>query len=659
MAHANFVVFEDGGDLRAGTIRAETDASLQIDTATGKRVKIKASQVLLRFATPQPEDILSAAGLQAKEIDIDFLWECAPQDEFAFTDLAREYVGHEPTAVQASAVLLCLQGAPVYFQRKGKGRFRPAAPETLRLALAALERRRQQEQQREAWVQELRAGRLPAPIAAVGARLVIRPDRNTNEVKALEAAADLEHCSSLRLLLRLGGLPSAYDWHVAAFLDRAFPRGERFRVGLSYEPTRFDELPMGPDCAFSIDDSATTEIDDAFSVRVDGDDWLIGVHIAAPALSLVRDHELDVVARERLSTVYAPGLKYTMLPSAWIDAFSLAQGATVPALSLYLVVNPQTLQVSRSYTRVERITVAANLRYDLIEHLIQEDQLDQGELPLPFGQELCRLWQFSGALRRVREEQRGRPEPKGRQEISLVLDGEGSEARVERRIRQRDAPLDRIVSELMICTNQQWGTWLESLGFVGIYRSQSMGRVRMSTTPAPHEGLGVARYAWCTSPLRRYVDLFNQRQLIAAALGHSAPYVKGDADVFAIVSAFEGAYALYAEFQERMERYWSLRWLVQERVQLTTARVQRGDILRLEDLPMTVRLAAAEGMARGQRASLEILGIDDIDLSVEIRLNQWLDDIPSDAEPEPDPEDSDLADTATSPTPDVVGSSMP
>ena len=38
----------------------------------------------------------------------------------------------------------------------------------------------------------------------------------------------------------------------------------------------------------------------------------------------------------------------------------------------------------------------------------------------------------------------------------------------------------------------------------------------MTTSPAPHQGLGVPQYAWSSSPpLRRAVDLINQRQLLA------------------------------------------------------------------------------------------------------------------------------------------------
>ena len=636
-----YVLFEDGADLRAGTVRAAADTSLQVDSTTGKRLKVKSNQVLLRFDHPRAEELLGAASELAREVDIDFLWQCAPQDEFGFEELARDYVGHQPDAVESAAILVCLQAAPVYFQRKGRGRFRPAAAEVLQQALAGLERKRLQEAQREAWIVELQAGRLPPDLAALGMRLVVRPDRNRNEIKAFEAAADRLQVSPLRLALRVGAVACTYDWHVGSFIDRAFPAGLAFAAGLPGPDLSGLELAEGPDGLFSIDDSATTEIDDAFSFREEESHWLIGIHIAAPALCILRGDAIDQLARQRLSTVYAPGLKYTMLPPAWIDAFSLEQGRRIPALSLYLRVDPQTMAIVDTRTCIERVGVACNLRYDLIEDRIDEASLASGSLDIPYGRELSRLWRFAGALRAQREIVRGKPEPKGRNEVALVLEGEGPQARVSCRVRRRDAPLDRIVAELMICANQHWGAWLEKQAMVGIYRSQSQGRVRMSTVPSPHEGLGVARYAWSTSPLRRYVDLVNQRQLIAAAGAQTPPHARGDADVFAIVSAFDAAYSLYGEFQDAMERYWSLRWIAQEGVTGLPARVARGDILRLEDLPLTVRIAAAESMTRGQRVWLELGAIDDVALSVEARIDRLLEDAEPSAGADPEDDGAD------------------
>ena len=158
----------------------------------------------------------------------------------------------------------------------------------------------------------------------------------------------------------------------------------------------------------------------------------------------------------------------------------------------------------------------------------------------------------------------------------------------------------------MILANSTWGRWLADRAVAGIYRSQSMGRVRMSTTPAAHEGIGVSHYAWSSSPLRRYVDLVNQRQLIACVRNEPAPYAANDADLFAIVSGFDAAYGAYAEFQERMERYWGLRWLRQENVQRIGATVIRGDVLRLDGLPFVTRLPGLPELPRGQQLELDV-----------------------------------------------------
>jgi exoribonuclease-2 len=70
----------------------------------------------------------------------------------------------------------------------------------------------------------------------------------------------------------------------------------------------------------------------------------------------------------------------------------------------------------------------------------------------------------------------------------------------------------------------------------------------MGTRALPHAGLGVKSYAWSTSPLRRYTDLVNQWQIIAAArhgktAALAAPFKPKDADLFSILSGFDAAYA--------------------------------------------------------------------------------------------------------------------
>lgn len=631
MAH---LLFEEDGAFRAGTVLSGTDASYQVEIASGKRTKVKASHVLLRFEQPAPAALMATAQRDAEAIDLDFLWECAPQAEFGFEDLARDYHGHAPSATEAAAILFRLHGAPVYFHRKGRGRFRPAPPDVLKAALAAVERKRQQDALKQQYVDALAAGSVPASIARQAVGLLVAPDRNSVEYKALEQAAAAAHLAPLRLLLKLGAIPSAYRWHVDSFTALAFPRGTGFAGELAV-PAIPDDLPLADVEVVSIDDSETTEIDDGFSLRRRPGGVRVGIHIAAPAVALTRADALDAIARGRMSTVYAPGLKYTMLPQPVVDAFSLNEGRVVPVVSLYLDVDPDSFAIRASETRVERARIAANLRHDRLDEIVSEDRVAAGDADLPHAELLSFLWRFARALHARREQARGRPEPLNRVDYTFALDGEPQTARVEIRARRRGAPLDLIVAELMILANSTWGGWLAGAGRAGIYRSQSLGRVRMSTTPAPHDGIGVDHYAWSSSPLRRYVDLVNQRQLIAAARGAPAPYAPNDAELFAIVSAFDAAYTAYADFQNRMERFWCLRWLRQEQITRTAATVLKGDVVRLDHMPLVARMPGLPALARGRRIEVDVLGQDEIDTTLELRLHRVLEEA---AEEVPDEE---------------------
>jgi exoribonuclease-2 len=648
------VLFEEDGTFKAGTVLSATDSAYQVELASGKRSKVKGSHVLLRFEQPAPAQLLARAQQDAEAIELAFLWECAPQDEFGFDELAREYHGRAPTAVEAATILLRLHSAPVYFHRKGRGRYRPAPPDILKAALAAVERRQRQEAQQQSFVDELVAGRVPEPIAQHAIGLLVRPDRGSIEYKALEKAAHQLQTNPLRLLLARRAIASPLRWHVDGFLATMFARGTGFPADLP-APVPDDSLPPAGVAAFSIDDSATTEIDDAFSLQPLPDGWRVGIHIAAPGAAIGRDHAIDVVARARLSTVYSPGLKITMLPPAWIEQYSLDAGRDVPVVSLYVDVEPERFVIRAFETRVERVRIAANLRHDALDALVTDELVATDGLAgagVPFGRELAVLWRFARVLRAERERVRGKPEPLGRIDYTIAVETGGvpldENARVTIRPRRRGAPLDLIVAELMILANSHWGGWLAQQRRVGIYRSQSLtrnggrvaGKVRMSTTPAPHDGIGVEHYAWSSSPLRRYVDLVNQRQLIAAAQGDAPPYAANDADLYAVVSAFDVAYAAYAEFQTRLERYWCLRWLRQEGVQRIAATVLKEDLLRLDGLPFVTRLPGLPSLPRGQRIELDLLGCDEVDLTLEARLHQVL---AAQASPEEALDDEELA----------------
>ena len=620
----NYLLFEEAGQFKTGTILQDTGTSLQVELTTGKRVKVKQANVMLRFASPGPAEMLAEALQEAENIDIDFLWEVAPQEEFDYQLLVAEYYGENPSVVQQTAMLMRLHGMPVYFYRKGRGRYRPAQPDTLKAALAAIERKRLQEEEIQRLAAGLEAGQLPSLIAGQVPDLLV-------------------------------ALPSARAVHEQRFLRSHFPKGTDFPAALSqYQPPVLDHLPESPVEAFSIDDSSTTEIDDCLSVQ-----WLddgmarIGVHIAAPALGIRPGDEVDQVARERMTTVYSPGEKITMLPDAVVRSFSLDEGHVRPALSLYLDINIETLQVANEFSQVDRIRVARNIRHDELEPFDTEAQLDWQPVPgeedplagLPYADAFRLLWRFTQVLSAERDKVRGRPEVRSRVDFSFRIDGE----HVDIIPRRRDAPFDRIVAEMAILANSRWGRLLADHAVSGLYRSQSFGRVKMSTHPAIHQGLGVPQYAWSTSPLRRYVDLINQMQLVAVLEAEVPPFTMNDTSLYAIVSAFEARYGTVGEYQQTMERYWCLRWVAQQSEQRFPAVAIRDETVRLAAAPLYFQVTGLPPMSAGQPLLVDLLDWDELDLTVQARAVRLVadphdsDPVGAEATPEPGTEDPGLA----------------
>ena len=138
----------------------------------------------------------------------------------------------------------------------------------------------------------------------------------------------------------------------------------------------------------------------------------------------------------------------------------------------------------------------------------------------------------------------------------------------------------------------------------------------MSTVPSAHEGLGVEAYAWSSSPLRRYADLVNQRQLIALARGACPPYGAGDEALLTAMRDFEAAHEAYGVFQRGMERYWSLRWLIQEKRTSATATVLRESLVRFDELPLVARVPSLPALEPGSRVEVAISRIDLLELTL-------------------------------------------
>ncbi|RZL61432.1 MAG: RNB domain-containing ribonuclease [Variovorax sp.] len=642
-----FVLFEEAGKYLGGRVLSEAEASAQIELETGKRVKVKAANIVLRFEKPAPAELIADARALAATVDLDLAWEFAPEGEFGFSDLAVEYFDAKPTLAQEAGALFALFEAPHYFRRAGKGRFKKAPAEIIQQALAAIEKKKLVTAQIAEWATQLAEGVCPPAIREQLYKILFKPDKNAPEYKAVVDASRASQRAPLELLERAGAIDSPYQFHWRRFLFENFPRGTGFPA--LQAPAIADELPVSTAQAFSIDDSQTTEIDDALSVQGLGSGTVVvGVHIAAPGLVLTPGSAIDQVARARMSTVYMPGYKITMLPDAVVDAYTLLEGGERPAVSLYATFDEATLELRGTETKLERVPIVANLRHDQLDAVVTQPWLEDATVTSPdtpaaaLAQRapLSFLFRLARHLKAQREIVRGKPENFNRPDYNFRLTGNEGEPvgneQVQITTRQRGAPLDLIVSEAMILANSTWGAWLGELGVPGLYRSQaSMApgvKVRMGTRSLPHAGLGVKSYAWSTSPLRRYTDLVNQWQIIAAArhgktAALAAPFKPKDADLFSILSGFDAAYATYNAYQGGMERFWTLKHLQQQGITELTATVIKdipnGALVRADTLPLVFPVAGQQ--ERGAHLRVKLGEIDEIALDVHGTVLERLD----------------------------------
>lgn len=626
------VIFEEGGQFRVARVLSETEANYQIELSTGKRSKVKRNNVIFEFAKePCPiADILPKAQELADEIDAAFLWEFASQEDFKVEDLALDYYGHEPEIIEKLALLLQLHASPIYFHRRGKGQYRAAPPEILEAALAAVEKKRLQEEQQTKWTESLVNFELPEEMAADAKTFLTEPNKNTLQWKAFENALSRSGLNIKEMLLKLGVYKNELAITLAGFLEKHFPKGyETPELPLPKLP----ELPLAEIEAYSIDNDFTTEIDDAFSVKhLEDETYQFGVHIAAPALVVTKDSELDLAARKRMSTIYLPGQKITMQGENLIEAFSLNAGEVKPCISLYIVANLESGEIISNESKVESIKVKENLRLSMFDdELLTATNLADESVAIPYDFLIRPLWRLTRHLSAKRDEVRGYPETNKGHEFSFILHGDwqDQDAEIELVQRRRDLPIDMLIGEMMIYTNVLWAGTLSHLKVPGIFRTQQFGRAKQSSHAIPHQTMGVPQYAWMTSPLRRYVDLLNQQQLISA-IQHGvsaplvAPYKNKDVDLLVVMTSFDTLNQQWRNFQDTVERFWALRWLQQQGIEEAEATVIRDSLVRLNIAPLTLLVDGLPEYERGTVIKIKIEAINLLKLNTESQFLEFI-----------------------------------
>ena len=579
------IFYEESGQFKVAAVVQKNDSTYQATTQHGKRAKIKANNVFVEFTEPM-DAFLERAQAEAAQIDTDLLWEFCGENEFTAQNIAADYFGHTPSQHELAATLIALYAAPMYFYKKGKGVFKAAPEDTLKQALAAIERKKQQDAQIAVWAEELAQGRLPAEIAADLRTILHNPDKQSLTYKAFTKAAAELKISAYQLARQTGGVNSLPQYLLDGFCCKHFPQGT---AAPEIAVPAIPELPDAADLlTFSIDDAETSEIDDALSVQdLPNGGKRVGIHIAVPTLAIAENSPIETLIKQRQSTAYYPGGKITMLPENWIQTFSLDEGKW-PVLSLYVEVDADFQVASTPQTCLENLTIKHNLRIQDIEpHFNADTGLSENE-PVQFPCQPQLRWLYRFAVERQKQRDRYEENRAPQYDYGIEFNPDGS-VRISRR--ERGSPIDTLVSEMMILANSTWAQMLDENDLPGLFRVQTSGKVRMSTQSEPHIGMGVAHYGWFTSPLRRAADCINQLQLLSLIDSKLSPrFQKNDSNLFAALRDFDATYTAYADFQRQMETYWSLIYLEQEQCCELTAVLLKEDLVRIDGLPLVNRV---------------------------------------------------------------------
>ncbi|AGF48598.1 exoribonuclease II [Candidatus Kinetoplastibacterium oncopeltii TCC290E] len=613
-----YVFYDEGNTFRTGSIISETDNNLQIISEYGKHIKIKQSNCLFKFDIPEPHTLMKEAKKISKEIDTKFLWECSPDNNFKAIDLATEYFGHNPTNIEYVSILILLHNSPIYFYKKGTGQYVSATFSAISSALINIEKKRLIEQEQEYIKNQLITGILPKVIRENAELLITNPDKKSIYWKALNAACTELKKSPEELLLSLKTWPNTLTLFKKRFVSINFPNGLNFPEFDSIKIIK--NLDLSDNEIYSLDDKNTTEIDDGLSVKELSDGAMeVGIYIAAPGLGIEPGSAYDISARFRASTIYMPSEKIQMQPDEIIEKFSLDKGKEVPALSLYVTFDKNCI-ITESRSRIELVKVKDNLRINHLEEEYTESNLEDLEKDITCSHWIRPLWKIAQKLNYARQINRGFPENNSYIDFSFYLDGNTNDPNTIVHIekRKRDCPINLVVSEFMILANNLWGGLMKKYNVPGIYRSQQpMSRVRVGTIPLPHSGIGVPQYIWSTSPLRRYIDLVNQWQLISIIENEIAaplfsPFRSGCNDLIGIIQEFDIRYSAISNFQNEIENYWSIKWLTQNGIKKTTAYVIKDNLIKLIEVPLLVNIIDMPKIPKGSVVEVEIIGIDEL-----------------------------------------------
>lgn len=664
------ILFEDSSNIKIGSVNKITASHYLVNTLHGKQQKIKSKLIILTTEDDINvlETELEEAKKQVTEIDVDFLYTCAldlfQENEFDYIELAKEFFASFSKQQQFS-VLLALRNNPIYFRKNSATKFKCANNTQVEAAILGLAKRAKTEEQINGYHQTLAENQIPGDWINIWQQLLFDRNNQSIEAKALASFAKKQKLAPAQILYNCGVFSSWEHFYFQKFLYSSYPDQVKFIDEFQEISTKnIDQLHSTISLqeninAFSIDDESTDEIDDAFSVSPIKNGYRVGIHIAAPATWANSNINSQYYQRlkKRIATVYyyssnnlakIPLMgerfyntsKESSQKKSLCNFYSLDQQEQRIVVSLYFnldfeyIVDYQSVQ-----SKIEIINIQNNLRLQDIEEefnkYLQNEDPPKSEATekiskIPYIQEMSILYQISKKLKDERQNQ-GALFANNKEYRFNIKDGKVT---ISPKIRY--LPVETIVSELMIFANSYWAKLLSDNQIPMIYRIHSSEKVGFANEPFEHKTMAKEVYGWFTSPLRRFVDLCNQQQLIALINGENPSYLpekllNGNIKNISIKKRYgfnqqltEIAmraniyHNIYNEFQSSIEKYWCLIWLKLNLKKDYRAISIRPNWIEFSDIPLTAKVNI--DLSNKQEVNVSIKNINEYELSVDCNL---------------------------------------
>jgi len=348
----------------------------------------------------------------------------------------------------------------------------------------------------------------------------------------------------------------------------------------------------------TVDNSDTRDIDDALSLEQTNDGFRIGVHIADVASVIPAESSVGEEALARGTSIYCPDCHVPMVAKVLSEnALSLTEGEKRPVIS-FLIEFDKDFQIRKREIISSIIQVTARMSYDEVDAILCQEH-EQAAAGYEKRVMLHRLWEVTTKLEMKRLEN-GAIQYSRRQQVPILQE----DGTIILETSYEDSPSHKMVGELMILANETGATWAKKNNIPLIFRTQEppevtledqgldipngiareyfrrtfMKRSANSAEPLVHSGLALPLYTQVTSPIRRIIDLINQRQL-AQFLNTGHPLYDVE-KIKELIQRLEITLGDALAVQRESNRYWLLKYLQQEKVQQIEGTVIKVDTPR-------------------------------------------------------------------------------